>query len=72
MVGWKDGVLEVSVASPPVEGAANDELVRLLAATLGVARGAVRIASGEHSRNKLVEVDGWALSELRAKLNGAP
>jgi uncharacterized protein (TIGR00251 family) len=51
-------VLKVRVAAPPVEGAANRALVRLLARTLGVARSAVTIVSGETSRAKMVEIAG--------------
>jgi len=56
--GVVDGVLRVRVAAPAVEGAANRALLRLLAAELDVPRGAVRLASGETSRVKLVEVVG--------------
>ena len=50
--------LKVRLAAPPVDGAANDALVALLADELDVARRAVRIVSGEASRSKTVEVDG--------------
>jgi uncharacterized protein YggU (UPF0235/DUF167 family) len=56
--GAMDGVLRVRVAAPAVDGAANKALLRLFSAELGVPRGAVRLASGETSRVKLVEVDG--------------
>ena len=50
--------LKVRLAAPPVDGAANAALVVLLADELDVARSAVRIASGESSRSKTVQVDG--------------
>ena len=56
--GVGDGVLRVRVAAPPVAGAANEALCRLLARELGVPRGAVRVASGATGRSKVVEVDG--------------
>lgn len=53
-----DGTLQVRVQAPAVEGAANAALVRWVARELlGVPRGAVRIAKGERSREKLLEVD---------------
>jgi len=53
-----DGSLKVRLKSPPVEGAANDELVELLAKALGVPRRAVTITGGAHARTKRVNVDG--------------
>lgn len=53
-----DGALKVAVAAPPVDGAANDAIVELLAATLGVPRRAVTIARGQTGRNKQVDVAG--------------
>ncbi len=53
-----DGALQVAVKAPPVEGAANDELVKLLAKALGVKRSAVRVVVGASSRNKVIEVRG--------------
>ena len=54
------GALKVRLGAPPVDGAANEALVRLLAEELGVPRRAVRIVSGGSSRNKMVQVDGIA------------
>jgi len=50
------GVLLVRVAAPPVDGAANEALTRLLARELGVPRSAVRLESGTRSRSKRVRV----------------
>ena len=50
--------LKVRLGAPPVDGAANDALIELLAEELGVARRSVRIMSGAASRNKVVQVDG--------------
>jgi uncharacterized protein YggU (UPF0235/DUF167 family) len=56
--GVVDGVLRVRVAAPAVAGAANRALLRLIAAELDVPGSAVRLASGQTSRVKLVEVEG--------------
>ncbi len=53
----EDGALRVRVAAPPVDGAANEALCRLLARELGIARGGVRLVAGESGRRKVVEVD---------------
>ncbi len=46
------------VSPPPVDGAANAALVRLVAKTLGVAKSAVTLASGETARVKTLEIAG--------------
>ena len=58
IVGEHGGALRVRVAAPPVDGAANEALVDLLARALGVPRRDVRIVGGATSRRKVVEVDG--------------
>ncbi|MEX2374535.1 MAG: DUF167 domain-containing protein [Dehalococcoidia bacterium] len=58
IVGERDGVLLVRVTAPPVDGAANDALVRILAKALRVSRGSISIVSGATSRTKVVEIDG--------------
>ena len=50
--------LRVRLAAPPVDGAANDALIELLAAELGVGRRSVRIISGLGSRTKIIHIDG--------------
>ncbi len=68
IAGERDGALLVRVTAPPVDGAANEALVRLLAKRLRVAKGAVQIVSGDTSRTKTVEVDGLDEAELRRRL----
>lgn len=58
IVGESDGVLRVRIAAPPVAGAANDELVRVLARALRVSRSAVAITAGHTSRLKRVAISG--------------
>ena len=67
--GWEDGILVVRLTSPPVEGAANASLVKLVSKTLKIARGRVRIVSGEKSRNKVLEVNGLAADDVVEKLH---
>lgn len=57
VVGEHDGSLRVRVAAPPVDGAANEELIRVLAKKFGVPRSAVSIVSGEASRIKHVRIE---------------
>ena len=50
IVGEHDGALKVRIASPPVDGAANEELIKFLSKTFGVAKSAVEILSGQTSK----------------------
>ena len=56
--GVLDGVLRARVAAPPVEGAANEALLRLIAEELGVPLRDVRLVAGAGGRTKVVVVDG--------------
>lgn len=68
LLGEHAGALKVAITAPPVEGEANAALVKLLATRLGVPRRAVRIVSGERSRNKTVQVEGLTPGQVRAAL----
>lgn len=59
-----DGTLKVRLRSPPVEGAANEELITVLARAFGLPRRAVTIAGGAHARTKRVVLEG--IDEQRA------
>jgi uncharacterized protein (TIGR00251 family) len=58
VVGIYGDALKVRLSSPPVDGAANDELVKFLAHVFAVDRRDVRILAGESSRSKIVEIEG--------------
>lgn len=60
--------LEVRVASAPADGAANDEVVRLLAKAVGLPRSRLAIVSGQTSRLKRIELP-LAEAEIRARLS---
>lgn len=64
LAGEHGGALKVRVAAPPVEGAANEELTRLLAKTFGVAARDVEVVSGQASKTKRVRVRGAKASDL--------
>jgi uncharacterized protein len=68
IVGEHDGVLRVRLAAPPVDGAANEELVRMLAKAFRVSRGAVEITVGLGSKVKHVSVTG-VVPDLVGTLN---
>jgi uncharacterized protein (TIGR00251 family) len=70
IVGEHDGVLKVKLASPPVEGAANAELIKLFSKKLSVSKSAVTIISGETSKTKRLRIDGVDAEQLRNVLAG--
>lgn len=71
-MGRYGDAVRVRIAAPPVEGAANTELVRFLAGQLGVARAAVSIARGHRGRRKTVVIEGVSTeAALRRLLEGS-
>lgn len=68
IVGEHNGALRVRIAAPPVDGAANEELIRKLARALGVKRGAVEITAGQTSKTKQVRVTGLSKLDLQKLL----
>ena len=68
VAGLHGEAVKIRVAAPPVDGAANAELIRFLAKVLGVARSAVEVVSGTGSRHKLVRVRGMHPATVRSAL----
>jgi uncharacterized protein (TIGR00251 family) len=66
-----DGTIQIRVAAPPVNGAANAALLRFLADMLDVPRSRLAITSGASSRRKRVVIAGLALDELEIRLQAA-
>jgi uncharacterized protein (TIGR00251 family) len=64
--GWR-----LRVTAAPERGRANDEVVDLLAATLGVRRSQVTVRAGARSRDKLVELAGLDAAEAERRLQRA-
>jgi uncharacterized protein (TIGR00251 family) len=58
LAGTRDGALLVRLSAPPVEGAANAELIQVLAKALNIPKRQVTIVAGEHGRLKRVRVEG--------------
>lgn len=71
VAGVHGAALKVRLHAPPVDGAANEELVKFLARSLGVARRAVRIVAGQTSRSKVVEIEGVSAASVQALADGA-
>ena len=68
VIGEHNGALRVRIAAPPVDGAANDELIRILARTFKVSQGAIQIMSGHTGRTKRVSITGGEAGILKTIL----
>lgn len=68
VVGPRGDALEVAIAAPPVDGAANVELLRLLADVLDVPKRDVVLLRGEGATRKLVGVRGLGPADVAARL----
>ena len=64
ITGPHNGILRVRIAAPPVEGAANRELIRVLAKSLKLPQNAVEIVSGVNSKRKVVRIRGADAAKL--------
>ena len=62
--GFRDDVLVVRVAAPPVEGAANEALIDYFANALHVPRRAIRILSGDRGRQKRLAIAGVTAEQV--------
>jgi uncharacterized protein (TIGR00251 family) len=62
--GEYDGALRVRIAAPPVKGAANRELTRLLAKVFKLPQNAIEIIAGANSKNKTVRIHGGDATRL--------
>ena len=64
----REGVWQIALTSPPQDGKANRELVRLLAKSLHIAPSLIEVVSGEKSRNKTLAITGLSEEELEEEL----
>ena len=67
IVGIYNDSLKIKLKSPPVDGAANEELIRFLAEKLEVPKSRIEIISGHKQRKKVVSVAG-ALNTIKGLL----
>jgi uncharacterized protein (TIGR00251 family) len=65
IVGWLGDALKINVTAPPEKGKANDAVVELLAAALGIATDDISVVSGHSSPTKLVAIFGMDDETIR-------
>jgi uncharacterized protein (TIGR00251 family) len=66
-----DAALKIALAAPPVEGRANEALIRFFAELFSAPRSAVVIIGGAQSRNKIVRIEGVSEKQISARLSAA-
>ncbi len=69
IVGIENDALKIRIHAPPVEGRANEALIKFLAQTLNVPRTNVELVRGETSRHKVVRVRGVSAAQLNQLWN---
>ncbi|MCL4499584.1 MAG: DUF167 domain-containing protein [Chloroflexi bacterium] len=71
IVGRRENGLKVAVCAPPVEGKANEELIKLMSDFLDLPKSKISIKAGSKSRNKLVYVEGMTPEEVQERITKA-
>ena len=68
VVGLYGDKLKIAIATPPVDGKANQAIIAFLAKTLGVSKSKISLISGETSREKRIRIQGITANECVDKL----
>ncbi len=63
VMGFHGDAIKIRLAAPPVDGAANRALIRLVASTLHVPRSAVTVRAGHAARRKVVDIVGTSVEQ---------
>jgi hypothetical protein len=68
IAGVRNGALKIKVTAPPVDDAANHAIVDFLSRLSSVPKSAVKILSGEKSRDKAVQIGGISAADFLARV----
>ncbi len=68
LAGMQQGRLKIRIAAPPVDGEANDELVRFLARFFDRPKSSVRILQGHRGKQKRAQLTGMSAESVRTRL----
>jgi uncharacterized protein (TIGR00251 family) len=69
MAGEYAGALKLRIAAPPVDGKANDEVIKFFSKLFEVANRNVEIVSGDSSRDKIIRIHNITLMQAQTLLN---
>ena len=68
LLGLRGEAIAIALKAPPVDGAANEALLKLIARQLKVSAAAVELVRGSTGRSKWIRVAGWSADQVRAAL----
>ncbi len=72
IAGIREGFLFIKLCSPPVDGKANDSLIRFVANRLDISRSSIQIVYGIKNRKKLLEIAGVSTADAENALTPLP
>jgi len=70
IAGFREGVLYLKIAAPPVKGKANQELIAYLVDILDTSKSSISIQKGQTGRRKSVSISGLSQDSLLGKITG--
>ena len=68
VVGLHGDSIKIRLKAPPIDGAANEELIRFVAESLGVSRSHIELKSGLRGRSKTIAIEGISEEDARSAL----
>jgi len=71
VLGFRDGILRVKIAAPPIKNKANQELIEYLSHILGISKSKLTVEKGMTSKRKAISISGLTqnqVNELLGKL----
>lgn len=72
ITGWRDDVLCLKITAPPVEGAANEAVLKYLAQVLDIRRNRIELVSGQRGRDKTVRILDSSILDITERLASKP
>lgn len=72
VLGFKDGVLQIRIAAPPIKGEANQELIKYLSRILGISKRQLTIEKGMTNKRKAIGISGLTPNQVKERLDCTP
>jgi uncharacterized protein (TIGR00251 family) len=69
VIGEHNGALKIKIQAPPVDGKANEEIVRFLSKKLEISKSKIEILKGDKSKLKKVLIEGLSLEQIKSMLS---